>query len=111
VIGLEGVSQGDRCVDGISVAPTDSFGRDVAVFFEVVQDPHNRARRDPHHMRDIALAQFRFAADCDEYVSVIGEERPRRNGEFWIDQHEMPIVATESNQLINRTQRMCPSIG
>jgi hypothetical protein len=44
-------------------------------------------------------------------VSVIGEKRPRWNGEFWIDQHEMSIVATESNQLINRTPCVCPSNG
>ncbi len=74
---LERMAEGSVTDDRVAVAAPDPLSGDVAVFLELVEDPLDRALGDADQIADVALAEFGVAADRDQHVGVVREERPR----------------------------------
>jgi hypothetical protein len=77
VVLLERVTQVESFVDGVVVPSSAALATEVAVTFQIVDDLRGRAFGDADEVGDVPKSQVGRARDGEQYVGVVGEERPR----------------------------------
>lgn len=74
---VERMSELDIGSDLVVVATTNAFNAEIARFLELVEDALYGPFGDADEPSNVALTQVGVAMESEQYVRVVGEERPR----------------------------------
>ena len=73
---LKRVTQWQRLVDRVPVAPADARAPDVSGVDEVTDDALRGAFGDADKLGDVPQPHIRVACDAHQHVRVVGQKRP-----------------------------------